>query len=244
MGVWILFFLMAIPPLEGKAGNVEKVDGPVFPVDFRLEIPPPVPEAEELFKISVRSHSQEFSGSGMARPKNDPEGGGKATKIWNRNVKENMGRPPRKSHSAALKTVTVRDKPLVFAGRGFEIRGFESHGRNKLYFDFTRHFRKPYPHKKVIPSPGHLDRGLSQVRSSRELIFHPLKSAWGRNSSREPEPQKILPTKKNVPVKKIPETLLRFSENGKTQLMLRPGGEALDLLRGNENVNRHRYQHW
>ena len=140
-------------------------------------------------------------------------------------------------------TVIVVNKPLVFAGRGFDIKGFRSHARTAVQADFLRHLNKPVPKMDRVPQE-HLDLQLTQVKSSKYLIFHPLRPALSvlqkptLQENAEPQP------KKPQVLQAIPETNLLLKESERSDLILRPGRESLDLMIGNEKINRKRYGSW
>lgn len=136
----------------------------------------------------------------------------------------------------------VVDKPLVLAGRGFDIQQFQSPSRQVVQADFLQHLKRPVPKIKPVLQE-RLDLQLKQAKSSKHLIFHPLGSALSQLQKptlwEDPESQK-----KPQDLESIPETKLLFSESENSQLILRPRRESLDLLIGNEKLNRKEYGSW
>ncbi len=137
---------------------------------------------------------------------------------------------------------SVVDKPLVLAGRGFDIQGFQSHTSQFIQADFLQHLNRSAPKVKPVRVE-RLDLQLIQAKSSKYLIFHPLGPALShlqKPIQREtPKPQE-----KPRDLERIPETKLLFSEGEKSDLLLRPGSESLDLMIGNEKINRREYGGW
>lgn len=136
----------------------------------------------------------------------------------------------------------VMDKPLVLAGKGFDIQGFQSHASRVIQADFLQHLNRPAPKMKPVRQE-RLDLQLIEAKTSKYLIFHPLGPTlsqfqkpihWGDPESR----------KKPQDLESIPETKLLFTESEKSDLILRPRRESLDLLIGNENLNRKEYGSW
>jgi hypothetical protein len=136
----------------------------------------------------------------------------------------------------------VVDKPLALAGRGFDIQGFQSPARQVVQADFLEHLKRPVRKMKPVRQE-RLDLQLTQAKSSKHLIFHPLRPALSQFQKpthwEDPESQKKLQG-----LDSIPETKLFFTETEKSQLILRPRRESLDLLIGNEKLNRREYGSW
>jgi hypothetical protein len=145
-------------------------------------------------------------------------------------------------HRDIADTFQVRDKPLVLGHRGLEIKGFEMESYIKLEFDYYHHLQKHYP----IPAPREpkekIDPQAKIAKYTKEFIYQPTRQALNKMKSvdmQEPEPQKAM-----APLEKIPETYLRLSRKRPTQLILHRSDKALDMLYGNEKVNRDAYQKW
>jgi len=139
-------------------------------------------------------------------------------------------------------TIQARNKPLVLGSRGLEIKSFEAMSYIKLEFDYYHHLQKHYP----IPAPSvpeeKIDSQGEYAKYTKEFIFHPTRQALNRLKQvdfQEPEPQEEMAT-----LEKIQETHLRLSRKRPTQLILHRSDKALDLLYGNERVNRNAFQKW
>jgi len=141
-------------------------------------------------------------------------------------------------------TVTVIDKPLTLAGRGFDFKRFQTQSSADRHVGFINRLQKPLPKMEHV-SEDHLDLRLTQAKSSKDLIFHPLRPALGeynrqmiyqKNEKRERKKPQVL--------EDIPETKLLLMEGEKSFLILLSGSESLDLLNGNEKINRKKFNRW
>jgi len=152
-------------------------------------------------------------------------------------------RRPAVARQSVRDTVVVVDKPLVLAGRGFEIQKFQPRASQIVPTDFLEHLTRPVAKRKPVHRE-RLDLQLIQVKSSRHLIFHPLGPALSQ--LQKPAHRNDLKRRQKKPhnLESIPETKLLFNESGKSDLLLRPGSESLDLLIGNEKINRREYGSW
>lgn len=133
------------------------------------------------------------------------------------------------------------EKPLVFAGRGFEIRGFESGSKDNLSFFSAGYLEGPPLPEDSGRSPDRLDLREGNVRSNRSLIFSGKETGFFKaetlKESEEGATPKAPPEKKST-VEKIPETKPFLSQDRKSDLLLLPKKKSVDALMGNENVNR------
>ena len=140
-------------------------------------------------------------------------------------------------------TVAVVDKPLALAGRGFEIEKFQPPSATGVEVDYLQHLKKAVPKMERL-TPDTLDLQLQQAKSSKDLIFHPLRPALSQIPSppkwQDPESSGM----KSPTLERVPETKLLFKPGEDSTLVLRPGKEPMDLLIGNERINRKKYEDW
>lgn len=139
-------------------------------------------------------------------------------------------------------TVQVRDKPLILGGRGLEIKSFEAQSYIKLEFDYYHHLQKHYPIPVPMVVEDKIDPRVKIDKNTKNYIYHPTRQALNR--LKQVDMQEPEPPEKMVPLKKIPETYLRVPRMRPTQLILYRSDKALDLLYGNESVNRDAYKNW
>jgi hypothetical protein len=141
-------------------------------------------------------------------------------------------------------TVTRGDKPLTLAGRGFDFKGLQPQSRAAGDVGFVHRLQKPFAKMESNPKD-HLDLQLTQAKSSKDLIFHPSSPAFGKYNRQKKYIKDEKPENRKPQVlQDIPETKLLFTEADNSLLILRPGRESLDLLGGNEKINRNEFNRW
>ena|GEM_PF-5018507 len=140
----------------------------------------------------------------------------------------------------------IRERPLIFSGDGFEIHGFEKRSMHMNEFRYDDHLQILYPHQVAEKSQIKEVFSGGYARNDRFLIFHPAAPAW----SKEPVPlvkkeEKIIVAESEIPtaeLEKIPESKLSLIPGRPTHLSLSRKERSLNLITGNEAINRHRYQ--
>lgn len=157
--------------------------------------------------------------------------------------------PPEKTIGPVLRarreepgSIQVRDRKLIFAGEGFETEGFEANSSEKLSMDFLSHLKPPPQEHAAERKRDRLDVKEDKIIGKKNLIFHsPAVAFFDEDvvSAREPEADAVVPRKENtMAVERIPETKVLLTHEPKELLKLRPSKESLDLLLGNEKVNK------
>lgn len=140
----------------------------------------------------------------------------------------------------------VRERPLIFSGEGFEIHDFETLSMQMNEFRYDDHLQILYPHQVKEKSLTTQVFSGDYARSERHLIFHPSATVWGKDpppllandaSAMGEEAMTV-----SLELEKIPETKLSFIPGQPTQMVLSRNTGALNLLTGNEAINKHRYQ--
>lgn len=152
----------------------------------------------------------------------------------------------RASESEIPETVHIRDKDLILGGAGFEIKGFEEVSKGKLNTGFIAHLRPTRIPAALERKPDRLDLREENIKSKKNLIFHP---ALATSFRKEPLIPKTPPAwkpareeERSVALDEIPATKVLLTEEPERLLKLRPDKESLDLLIGNEKLNRWRYE--
>jgi hypothetical protein len=140
-------------------------------------------------------------------------------------------------------TVARSDKPLTLGGRGLDFKGRQPRFQQNRLADFAHRLKKPVPKMERV-AKDNLDLQLSQVKGAKDLIFHPVRQALGKynrqkNYLKDEQPEE----RKRQILDDIPETRLLLMEGDNSFLVLRRSSESLDLLGGNEKVNRKEYFH-
>ena len=138
--------------------------------------------------------------------------------------------------SSAVSRLPVKHR--VGAGKGFGV-GAESMAQT-LYLDDAHYYFPTVTVKPYAQPSEHLAPTGKPFKSQKPLIFHNGSTGWGT------EPPGVLaesaPALETTRVlSPIPETHIYFSSRPKTEVKLVPGKNPLDLINGNENLNRHRF---
>ena len=147
-------------------------------------------------------------------------------------------------NSQIRKTVKADDKPLVFAGRGYNISAFERENKPAIDLDYATHLLSVNPE----PTSLHLKKKLdSEGRSSRDrkyLIYNSTRSAFGKLPPPliESKPDLSIKSEPLIPPKRNIDSVLLLPPEGKSILVLRKSKKQFDLLTGNESLNKKSFQ--
>ena len=147
-------------------------------------------------------------------------------------------------NSQIRKTVKADDKPLVFAGRGYNISAFERENKPAIDLDYATHLLSVNPE----PTSLHLKKKLdSEGRSSRDrkyLIYNSTRSAFGKLPPPliESKPELSIKSEPLIPPKRNIDSVLLLPPEGKSILVLRKSKKQFDLLTGNESLNKKSFQ--
>jgi hypothetical protein len=142
------------------------------------------------------------------------------------------------------KTVTMQDKPLIFAGRGYNISAFEKEGKPAIDVDYATHL------VAVPPAPGgnHLRERLDPTgeysRDTKYLIYNSTRTVFGGFPPPLVESKSELSRKAGsaTPAERNPDSVLLFPRGEKSLLVLRQAKKQFDLLSGNELLNREQFK--
>lgn len=147
-------------------------------------------------------------------------------------------------NSQIRKTVKADDKPLVFAGRGYNISAFERENKPAIDLDYATHLLSV----NREPTSLHLKKKLdSEGRSSRDrkyLIYNSTRSAFGKLPPPliESKPELSIKSEPLIPPKRNVDSVLLLPPEGKSILVLRKSKKQFDLLTGNESLNKKSFQ--
>ena len=147
-------------------------------------------------------------------------------------------------NSQIRKTVKAHDKPLVFAGRGYNISAFERENKPAIDLDYATHLLSV----NREPTSLHLKKKLdSEGRSSRDrkyLIYNSTRSAFGKLPPPliESKPELSIKSEPLIPPKRNIDSVLLLPPEGKSILVLRKSKKQFDLLTGNESLNKKSFQ--
>lgn len=137
------------------------------------------------------------------------------------------------------------EKPLIFAGEGFDIPIFEEKSREKMNFQSTSRLEAPPIPETAETPPERLDLREDRIASRKSLVFRAraggFPEAVSTDSKAAKEPGKSK-RKETASVEKIPETKVFLAESGPSRLLLLEPETKIDALMGNDSVNRHRFE--
>ncbi len=150
---------------------------------------------------------------------------------------------PTEKEKRYRKTVKLQDKPLVFGGRGFNIEVFEHAVNPAVEVDYVSHLREPPPLLQPIGAADHLDPKDGYSKDTKDLIYGETRAAFGKLPPPlvEPEPME---TKSELPnsIEKHPDSVLVFPPGEESIAVVPRDENSLDLLAGNENLNKKRFR--
>ena len=142
------------------------------------------------------------------------------------------------------KTVKVQDKPLIFAGRGYNISSFEKEDKPAIDVDYATHLVAVPP----VPTGSHLRERLdpkgAYSRDTKYLVYNSTRSAFGEFPPPlvENKPERSRKAESATPVERNPDSVLLFPRGEKSLLVLRQAEKQFDLLAGNESLNRKQFK--
>lgn len=140
-------------------------------------------------------------------------------------------------------TVKVQDKPLVFGGRGFNIEVFDHEVSPAVDVDYVSHLREPPPQLQPIGAADHLDPKGEYSKDTKDLIYGETRVAFGKMPPPLVESEPIDP-KTEIPglLEKHPDSVLVFPSGEESIAVVRRDENSLDLLTGNETLNKKRFR--
>ena len=150
---------------------------------------------------------------------------------------------PKSSKKIIRETVKLGDKSLILAGRGFNIQTFVKASDLKLDIDYTSHLREQAQYIPPIGSEEHLDPAEEYSKHTKDLIYGEARMAFGKMPP---------PLAKSNTFKSQAQVQIPIEKNANSVLILPPGKESisvisrdeksLDLLVGNEALNKKRFR--
>ncbi len=145
-----------------------------------------------------------------------------------------------KDSAASVAVSSLPVKHRVWAGKGFGV-GSEPRGQT-LHLDDAHYFSPNVTEKPYAQPSEHLAATGTPFKSQKPLIFHSGATGWATESSGAGVLAGDAPVVETTLVlSPIPETQVYFSSRPKTEVKLAHAKNRLDLLYGNENLNRHRF---
>ncbi len=144
------------------------------------------------------------------------------------------GKDPAASGAVSSPSVKYR----VWAGKGFGV-GAEPMAQT-LHIDDAHYYFPSVTGKPYAQPSEHLAPTGKPFKSQKPLIFHGGATGFAYEPPSVPaEGSPVFETMRVL--SPIPETQVYFSSRPQTEVKLAPGKIRLDLMNGNENLNRHRF---
>ena len=139
-------------------------------------------------------------------------------------------------------TVELQDKPLVFGARGFNIEVFGHEKLQAIEVDYVSHLKEFPPLLKPVSEVDHLDPKGEYSKDTKQLIYGETRVAFGKMPAPlfEPELMKSK-TESEKPLEKHPDSIVVIRPGKESIAVISRNEKSLDLLAGNENLNKKRF---
>ena len=147
------------------------------------------------------------------------------------------------SKKKVRKTVKVPDKALILGGRGFNIQSFDSPSDISLGLDYTTHLTGQAQYIQPFISNEHLDLTGEYSMHLKDLIFGEARTAFGKMPTPLSKYNAIHlgtpdDTSTVLRIEKSPNSVLAFPPDGESIAFIQRDEKPLDLLVGNEILNK------
>jgi hypothetical protein len=137
---------------------------------------------------------------------------------------------------------TLADKHWVRAGKGFGVAAEGMASSGTVHLDDTPYYFPTVALKPYSRAAEHLEPMAEPFKSGKPLVFHSRATGFAHELPAEEGPYRHSPAfETKLELSPIPETQVYFSSQPKTKVTLAPAKNRLDLMNGNENLNRHRF---
>jgi len=142
------------------------------------------------------------------------------------------------------KTVKVQDKPLIFAGRGYNISAFEKEMKPAIDVDYATHLVTLPPVPPAGEIKDQLDLKAGYSRDTKYLVYNSTRSAFGQLPPPpiETKAEFLSGAEPAMPLQRNPDSVLLFPRGGESLLVLRKAEKQFDLLAGNESLNKKQFR--
>ena len=142
------------------------------------------------------------------------------------------------------KTVKIQDKPLIFAGRGYNISAFEREMKPAIDVDYATHLLVIPPDLSTQEIEDKLDLKAGYSRDTKYLVYSSTRSAFGKLPPPliETKPESLHSAESTIPLERNPDSVLLFPRREESLLVLRKAEKQFDLLVGNETLNKKQFQ--
>jgi hypothetical protein len=143
---------------------------------------------------------------------------------------------------AYARSWTLADKHWVRAGKGFGVAAERMTPPGSVHPDDAAYYFPAVASKPNSEATEHLEPMAEPFKSGKPLIFHSGATGFAHEPPTDATPSGHSPAfETQLVLSPIPETQVYLSSKPKTQVTLAPAKDRLDLIYGNENLNRNRY---
>lgn len=137
---------------------------------------------------------------------------------------------------------TLADKYWVRAGKGFGVATEGMTSVRTVRPDDASYYLPAVVSKPYSKPPEHLVPIAQPFKNRKPLVFHSGATGFAHEPSVEAVPSGHSPVSEaRLDLSPIPETQVYLSAKPNTQVTLAPAKNRLDLMNGNENLNRDRF---
>jgi hypothetical protein len=137
---------------------------------------------------------------------------------------------------------TLADKHWVRAGKGFGVATEGMAPTGTVHLDDASYYFPTVALKPYSKASEHLEPMAGPFKSGKPLVFHSKATGFAHELPAEATHTGHPPdSETRLELSPIPETQVYFSSQPKTKVTLAPAKHRLDLMNGNENLNRHRF---
>ncbi len=137
---------------------------------------------------------------------------------------------------------TLADKHWVRAGKGFGVAAEGMAPPGTVHLDDASYYFPTVALKPYSKASEHLEPMAGPFKSRKPLIFHSRATGFAHELPADATPPGHSPAfETRLELSPIPETQVYLSSKPNTQVTLAPAKHRLDLMNGNENLNRNRF---
>ena len=134
-------------------------------------------------------------------------------------------------------------KHWVRGGKGFGVAAEGMASSGTVHSDDASYYSPTVALKPYSKASEHLEPIAEPFKSRKPHIFHSRATGFTHELPAEAAPSGHSPAFETR-LSPIPETRVYMSSKPRTKVTLAPAKNHLDLMKGNENLNRHRYQNF
>jgi hypothetical protein len=136
----------------------------------------------------------------------------------------------------------LASKHWVRTGKGFGVAAEGTAPPGIVHINDAEYYFPTVALKPYSEATEHLEPVADPFKSSKPLVFHSGATGFAHEPPTEATPSRHSSSfETRLELSPIPETQVYFSSQPKTKVTLAPAKNRLDLMNGNENLNRDRF---